>query len=103
MNTLSYIKALADINRLKILQLLQHKQYSVGELAKMLDISDSAVSQHLKILRTADIVDVSSKQGHFVYYGIKNEVLKALGNHIKKFATHPKKFSMVEDSFTNKR
>lgn len=101
MNTLNYIKALADINRLKILQLLQQKQFAVGELAKILDISDSAVSQHLKILRNADIVNVVSKQGHFVYYGIKNEVLKALGNHIKKFATHPKKFSLTEDRYAD--
>ncbi len=102
MNTLNYIKALADINRLKILQLLQYKQYSVGELARELDISDSAVSQHLKILRNGDIVSVKSKQGHFVYYSINHEVIKALGSHLKRFASQPKKFSLVEDNYGNK-
>ncbi|MDY5730382.1 MAG: metalloregulator ArsR/SmtB family transcription factor [Eubacteriales bacterium] len=99
MNTLNYIKALADINRLKILQLLQQKQYAVGELARILDISDSAVSQHLKILKSAGVVRILNKQGHFVYYSINNEVIKNLGAQLKKFGTYPKKFTLVDDDY----
>ncbi len=44
-------KALSDETRFKLFLLLSEKQLCVGGLAKVLAISESAVSQHLKVLK----------------------------------------------------
>ena len=75
------IKALADENRLKILKLLLTKKLCVSALAKKLDISESAVSQQLKILREADLV-MGVKEGYYVHYTIKKEKLQQIGDYI---------------------
>ena len=78
---LKNIKALADENRLKIIKLLLYNNLCVGALAKKLQISESAVSQQLKILREADLV-MGEKKGYFVHYKVKNEKLQNLGRYI---------------------
>ena len=45
------LKAMSDETRFKILTLLLEHNYCVRGLAKKLDLSEAAVSQHLKILR----------------------------------------------------
>ena len=68
-------KALSDPNRLRILKLLiKHNCLCVNALSKELNISQSAVSQHLKILRQAEVVQ-SSKQGFFVHYTINQNAI----------------------------
>ena len=75
------IKALGDETRLKIIQLLLSKNYCVGALAKELDISESAVSQQLKILRKADLV-IGEKRGYYVHYTVKTSILQEIGQYI---------------------
>lgn len=75
------IKALADQNRLKIIQLLLKNSFCVGALSKRLNISESAVSQHLKILREAGIV-IGIKEGYYVHYRVEKEMLAKIGNFI---------------------
>ena len=82
---LQRIKALADENRFKILKLLLSKNYCVGALAKKLDISESAVSQQLKLLREADLV-LGEKKGYYVHYTVKKENLKEIGDYINQLA-----------------
>ena len=53
--TLLY-KALADQLRLQILRLLRNESFGVLELCRILEIKQSALSHHLKILATADVV-----------------------------------------------
>lgn len=48
--------ALADSTRQSMLQLLRSKPQCVGELARLLPVSRPAVSQHLKVLREAQLV-----------------------------------------------
>ena len=50
------LKSLSDETRYNLIKLLLSHDYCVGALAKRLNISESAVSQHLKILRTAGLV-----------------------------------------------
>lgn len=56
------LKAIADETRLNILKLLLAKKFCVKVLAKKLEISESAVSQQLKVLREADLV-IGEKKG----------------------------------------
>ena len=48
--------ALADPTRRRIVEMLARGPLSVGEIAARFTISPSAVSQHLKVLRTAKLV-----------------------------------------------
>ena len=61
------MKALSDPRRAMILKLLQHRSLCVCELQAALDISQSAVSKHLKILDDAGLV-TAKKDGLWVNY-----------------------------------
>jgi len=67
-------KALSVDTRIRMLQLLKEQALCVGALARRLGISSAAVSQHLRILRDADLV-VSDKQGYFVHYRVNSRTL----------------------------
>jgi ArsR family transcriptional regulator len=64
---LKVMKALSDPNRVKIVKMLQHKLMCVCELQVALQISQSSVSKHLKILEEAGLVDFK-KDGLWVNY-----------------------------------
>jgi DNA-binding transcriptional ArsR family regulator len=62
------LDAFGDPTRREIVQLLASGRRSVGELASALPVSRSAVSQHLKVLRNAHLVDsVSDGTRHFYF------------------------------------
>lgn len=62
-------KALSDRNRLRILKALQTKVLCVCEIKELLNLANSTVSQHLKILKQAGFI-VESKDGKWVNYKI---------------------------------
>lgn len=64
---LKVTKALSDPNRLKIVKMLQHKSMCVCEMQAALNISQPAVSRHLKSLEEAVLVN-SQKDGQWVNY-----------------------------------
>ena len=84
-NTVKMLKALADQTRFNILETLLVKNYCVSALAKELSLSESAVSQHLKILRKADLV-IGEKRGYYTHYLVKRENLEKLAENINKLA-----------------
>ncbi|HSJ88173.1 MAG TPA: metalloregulator ArsR/SmtB family transcription factor [Anaerolineales bacterium] len=63
----TFFKALADSNRLKIVGLLAEKSYSVEELAELLQIKPSTVSHHLARLSDAGLVRARSESYYNVY------------------------------------
>ena len=60
-------KALADSLRLQILRLLQSESFSVLELCRILDIRQSALSHHLKILLQAGLLS-TRREGTSIFY-----------------------------------
>ena len=80
-NNVVILKALANLNRLKILKLLSIHELNVGQLENMLDLSQSALSQHLAILRKSKIVR-TRRVAKTIFYKIDNnfvfEILKLL-------------------------
>lgn len=68
------LKVLASDTRLSIIRLLRQQPLCVGALAARLDITQGAVSQHLRILRSANLVQ-SDKRGYFVHYRLNDEAL----------------------------
>ena len=61
------LKALGDINRVRILKMLEEREMCVCEVREILDLSSSTVSQHLAILRSADLIE-DWKDGKWVNY-----------------------------------
>lgn len=62
------LPALADPTRRKIFERLRHGAKPVGVLAKGLPVSRPAVSQHLKVLKDAGLVDDRAEGTRRVYY-----------------------------------
>lgn len=67
-------KVLSVETRVRMIELLKHRSLCVNALAHALGISPAAVSQHLRVLRDADIV-TGNKQGYFVHYRVNNKTL----------------------------
>ncbi len=63
----TFFKALADSNRLKIVGLLAEKPYSVEELAELLKLKPSTISHHLSRLAEAGLVSAHSESYYNVY------------------------------------
>ena len=61
------VEALAQPTRRQILDLLREGERPVGELVERLDISQPAVSKHLRVLREVGLVDVRSDAQRRLY------------------------------------
>ena len=63
------LKALANENRLQILCLLADGERTVGEINALVDLSQSALSQHLGILRDEGLVD-TRREAQSIHYSL---------------------------------
>lgn len=82
--TADFFKALSDPTRIKILKLLlSGKNLCVGMIALQLNITQSAVSQQLKILKATGMVE-GTKTGFNMHYRVKEDVFKKYGINISK-------------------
>ena len=70
------LKALADAERLRIVQTLRGGPKNVGEIASELKAEIANVSHHLQILKREAIVE-TEKQGRFVIYRLHPDVFAA--------------------------
>ncbi len=70
-------KVLSDRTRISILQALMQKELCVCDISTALDMSASAVSHQLRVLRNAKLVK-NRKEGKNVYYSIDDEHVTAL-------------------------
>lgn len=73
----SYFQALSDPTRLRILNLLQDSERSVGELAQLCEFTSANISRHLAILGQHGLVARTSR-GTSVYYRIADKSVYAL-------------------------
>ena len=75
------LKALANERRLQVLCLLADGERSVGEVNELLDLSQSALSQHLAVLREEGLV-VTRREAQTIRYslapGPAGEVIETL-------------------------
>lgn len=67
-----WLKAIANPYRLMILCQLLDNELSVTQLNETVPLSQSALSQHLAVLRSEDLV-ATRKSSQIVYYTLKNE------------------------------
>ncbi len=77
-------EVLAEPNRRRILDLLRTDERPVGELVSSLDISQPAVSKHLRILREAGLVEARADARQRVYR-LRPEPLKAIDDWLAPY------------------
>ena len=65
-------KVFGDVTRLKILFALFENEIKVGEIAESLDMTQSAVSHQLKILKNSRLVK-SRREGKSIYYSLDDD------------------------------
>ena len=74
-------KALSDSTRFKIFFLVSRKTLCVNELVNLLQISQPAVSQHLKVLKQANLVRAERK-GYWMHYSVNQRKVKTFLNEL---------------------
>ncbi len=72
-----FYKVFGDVTRLKILEVLLKKERVVNEIVEELNISQSAISHQLRILRNLDLVK-TKKIGQNVLYCISDDHVKVI-------------------------
>jgi ArsR family transcriptional regulator, arsenate/arsenite/antimonite-responsive transcriptional repressor len=71
-------KVLSVDTRVRMVDMLKRRTLCVNALAHALDITPAAVSQHLRVLRDAEVV-IAEKKGYFVHYRANASTLVAWG------------------------
>ena len=76
------LKSVAHPIRLKILCLLLEEEKNVGEIEQKFGSTISNISQHLTVLRKADII-IRRKDANFMYYSLKDDRIVTFMDTIK--------------------
>jgi len=87
MNTI--FKALNDPTRRQILQLLQEKDMTAGEIVERFNISGPSISHHLDLLKQAKLV-IAEKDGQYIYYSLNTTVVDEIIKWLIQFKTKKK-------------
>ena len=82
-NIARLLKVLSVGTRLQIVQLLKGRALCVNALAARLNVTQGAVSQHLRIMRDAGLV-IDEKRGYFVHYHLNEQAFFAWREEIEK-------------------
>lgn len=80
------LKNIANPIRLQVLCHIFKKEKNVSELLEKIKISQSALSQHLVIMKENGIIK-SEKKGKYVFYSLKNNKIKDILSFLKKICT----------------
>ena len=73
-NLARILKVLAVGTRVRIAQLLRERTLCVNALAARLDVTQGAVSQHLRVMRDAELV-IDERRGYRVHYRLNGDTL----------------------------
>ncbi len=79
-------KILSVDKRIEIIELLKKAPLSVNALAKELKITQSAVSQHLRVLKGAGLVK-DERRGYWIYYSLNRDTLEECRQRLNRICT----------------
>lgn len=82
-------KALNDHTRREILQLLQERDMTAGEIVERFNISGPSISHHLDLLKQAKLVN-AVKEGQFIYYSLNTTVVDEILKWLMQFKSKKK-------------
>ena len=83
-------KGIGSASRYKIVEALLNGRKTVGELVKIVKLSQPAVSQHLKTLKTSNLV-VDERHGQEVFYAVNTEHILRLLTKLSRNVAECKK------------
>lgn len=78
------LSALAEPNRLQIVELLRDGPHTVGEIAEQLGLRQPQVSKHLRVLNEANLVGVHPV-ANLRIYGLKPQAFQELDSWLESF------------------
>lgn len=82
------LRTLAHPVRLRMVQLLLHGRYTVGELASDCEIPDNVASEHLRLMQRCGFF-TSQREGRRVYYQVAEPHLENIMDCVEsRFLTH---------------
>ncbi|MFC7370268.1 metalloregulator ArsR/SmtB family transcription factor [Fictibacillus iocasae] len=81
-------KALADKNRLQLLQMLLYHPYCTQQLEDITGLAKATISKHLKILSEARFV-YTERRGHYVFYHINKHQIEMIKVDLDQFFDQP--------------
>lgn len=79
---INIFKAMGDETRIKIIELISRRSICAKGIAKHLNITEAAVSQHLKIIKECNLV-IGYKVGYHIIYDINQDTLQRAIDFIK--------------------
>ncbi len=86
-NHIEVLKALADENRLNIIDILSCGELCVCDIMEGLELTQPTVSHHLKILRSAGLVS-TRKEGKWRIFSIEKSTFDEVSNYITYLSSH---------------
>lgn len=96
MDTVLILKVLGEPTRYKIFECLLERKHCVRSLSKKLNITESAVSQHLKTMKNCGLV-YGKKYGYHTHYFPRQEAIDFLA---EAFLEMKAKSSLVDRNIT---
>ena len=79
-------KILSVDKRIEIIELLKEEPMNVNALAEVLEITQSAVSQHLRVLKSAGFVR-DERRGYWIYYSLNKDALEKCRQRLNRICT----------------
>ena len=79
-------KLLSVDTRIGIIEALKKRSLSVGDVAKAGGVTQSAASQHLRVLKDAGLV-TAERQGYFIYYTLDRDALEECRTRLNRICT----------------
>jgi len=85
----SIFKALNDPTRREILEMLQQRDMTAGEIAQRFNMSWPSISHHLDLLKQAQLV-TAEKEGQYIFYSLNTTVVDEILKWVMQFKTGKK-------------
>ncbi len=79
-------KILSVDKRIEIIELLKKEPMNVNSLADNLGVTQSAVSQHLRVLKAAGLVK-DERQGYWIHYSLNKDALEKCRQRLNRICT----------------
>jgi DNA-binding transcriptional ArsR family regulator len=79
-------KILSVDKRIEIIELLKKAPMNVNSLADNLGVTQSAVSQHLRVLKAAGLVK-DERQGYWIHYSLNKDALEKCRQRLNRICT----------------
>lgn len=95
------LKALSHPKRLEIIHLLRDQKLTVSEIQEMLDLPQANLSQHLMVLRDAQVLN-AERNGKQIYYSLAHENFVKASDLIRQIMIEKHKDSPKADEFAHK-